>query len=383
MAVLLGDTHLSVGVTLEGLAMRLSGRSLKIKIGTPFLLEGRSTSPILRRMQVSPLLYVTMVAAAALMACSASGSPASTPAPTPRPFGITVDPSTHGPDEEVTVTVSGLAPGETVDLRFDSVGTEATFSESVTSDSGGQVRHRITLRGELPSATMLVTAARSSGEIATSELRWTGPVRAARSSPPPQPSPPQPSPTPEGFVLRAEVSPAGGASIVVWGLRPNEGFVFVAGIPGRPGVPEPQTANANGQFAAHYTNPGPEGVCLLAKRSTGEIARGGIALSAGIDCPADVVYLYLSGPATVRPTEFTSFTSIAPAGEIIEFLALVGPDGPRTPDWSTHRMGQPPEGQLFRFSPEYDRQGPLPAGQYTLSYRVMGQRYDFTLTLKR
>lgn len=198
------------------------------------------------------------------------------------------------------------------------------------------------------------------------------------------PPPPPPSPPQAGFELQVETGqPAGGFSVVVSGLDPNELFTFVHGGPGRPGVPERRSAGAGGRFMISYDQLAPGGSCLLAKRSTGQIVRAELGIPAGASCAADVVYLSLDGSPVVRPSEFASFTSLAPAGEVIEFIGLVGPDRPLTPGWSMARVGQPPEAILFRFSPEYDRQGPLPVGRYTISYRLMGQRYDFVLTLAR
>jgi hypothetical protein len=340
-------------------------------------------------------------AAALLAACSSGatlGAPptglasVNTPPPPPPPLeatpaspgsppqvGFTVRTQIGQPPGGFLVIVSGLDPNEPFVLVMGAAGQRESSQMQQVADARGT---RTIGFGAVAPGGSCVLAQRSSGEIARADAgvapgSTCAALDAAVSSSPAQAS------VPASFALRTEAGQAPGAlTVIVSGLDPNESFQLVAAEAGTPTSPLAQVADGRGGMRIGFSTP-PRGLCLLAKRTTGEIARANDGLAPGATCPADIVYLYQHGPTTVGPTQFTDFTSVAPKGSILEWLSFVGPDGPHTPGFTAEPLPSSPVAVMFRFSPEYERQGPLPAGKYRLSYRLMGERYDFTLTLVR
>lgn len=170
--------------------------------------------------------------------------------------------------------------------------------------------------------------------------------------------------------------------IIVVGMRPGEALELTVQPPSRPLT---DTADAYGEFRLELPDGLRESSCVTA-RAGGRTARapfGSATACAGADAPLTGPY-----PAIVGPTEYFSIRVDLPVGTPLTFLGLTGPDGRRHPDYGgtfgwQRVVTERPSSMVHRFSPEYERAGPLPAGVYVWSFEANGQRYDFRVTLAR
>jgi len=210
------------------------------------------------------------------------------------------------------------------------------------------------------------------------------PSAATPTVPPPTATAP-PTATPVPFRIQFDpVNPAHGEPFVaiVTGLQPGEPFELTVS----PGRPMSRTADARGQFRLGLAGGVRDATCFTARRNDGS-STSASAGSATACADADAA---LSGPSpkVVGPTEFFTIRVNLPVGTQLTFIGLNGPDGRRIPDrfgafgWQ-RAVTEQPVAQLHRFSPEYEGAGPLPAGDYTWSYEVLGRRYEFKVTLVR
>jgi len=218
---------------------------------------------------------------------------------------------------------------------------------------------------------------------ASSPPAETLPVRPAPSATPPATSPLTPIAAP--FAIRFDPPTPDlrmPFAAVIAGLRPGEAFELTLSL----GQPLPELADGRGEFRLVLNDGVRQPTCFSARRADGTTVRASVA-SATACAEADAP-IGPPDPVVVGPTDFFSVRVRVPVGTQLTFIGLSAADGRRIADRSgafgwQRAVPEQPFLIVHRFSPEYEGAGPLPAGIYTWSYEVLGQRYDLKVTLAR
>ncbi len=149
--------------------MRGTGSGLLASAAALFVACSSSAVPVTVA-ATAPVASRPPPTAAARVVPTSSLSPS--PLPTPRPFGLRIDPSAPAAGQPFTAMIDGLAPGEVVGLVLTTGGHALGRPLPLTADGSGEATNRLTFNDPPPAMTL--TATRQTGESASIEVHFAG-----------------------------------------------------------------------------------------------------------------------------------------------------------------------------------------------------------------